>query len=145
VEKEHGVSEAPVPQETEPQEIQNPKPATQEPPQVVHQEYKSPHAFKPTPIVAPCYPSPERGLITHPHYKLGDLARDEDMIVFPKNEQSRHRRSRRRRRGKYDSSSSSSSVEDDKDAQSKSISANIPLAIGQLRHLDAAFGKSSFA
>ena len=104
-----------------------------------------------------------RGPITHPHYKLGDLARDEDMLVFPKSsKRSRRRYSRSRRRRKEnrsgrgadgdgtssneDDSSSCSEDSDDEEEycrcsrkSSIRIAIYIMLAIGQLRHLDAAF------
>ena len=90
-----------------------------------------------------------RGPIVHTHYKLGDEARDEDMIVFPKLSKSRARRSRGRRRRKKrnsstsDSSSSSSDDDDDECRQSRSAADVVPRAIGELRHLDAAWVRRS--
>ena len=89
-----------------------------------------------------------RSPITHPAYKLGDQARDEDMIIFPKYSK-RSRRSRRRRRRKRDDCSQDSSCSDDSDDEDQGQSSrrrlqvNIPLAIGHLRHLDAAFSENS--
>lgn len=85
--------------------------------------------------------------ISHPRYKLGDAARDEDMIVFPK---SRHGRGRTRRRETNNSDSAesllSSSCSDGNDREASGSKAcestvDIQKAIGQLRHLDAAFSE----
>jgi len=97
-----------------------------------------------------------RGPITHPNYKLGDLARSEDMLVFPKyssshSRRARARRRRRRRRRKRDNngsregddSSCSDSDDDDVEKSHKGNGVDIDLAIGQLRHLDAAFVRRS--
>ncbi|KAL7540635.1 hypothetical protein ACHAXR_011556 [Thalassiosira sp. AJA248-18] len=95
-----------------------------------------------------CSPPRERGPITHPSYKLGDLARDEDMIVFPKTK-SRRRRSRRRRRKNRDCSQDSSSCsdrDDDEEEVAHSRTSEVDfalLAIGQLCHLDAAMVRRS--
>ena len=88
-----------------------------------------------------------RSPISHPAYKLGYQARDEDMIIFPKYSK-RSRRSRRRRRRKRDDCSQDSSCSDDSDDEDQGQSSrrrlqvNIPLAIGHLRHLDAAFSEN---
>lgn len=90
-----------------------------------------------------------RGPIAHPHYKLGDEARDSDIIVFPKLSKSRTRRSRGRRRrkkrhGSTSDSSSSSSDDDDKECrQSRAAVDIVPQAIGELHHLDAAWVRRS--
>ena len=89
-----------------------------------------------------------RGPFTHPIYKLGDEGRKEDMIIFPKPKSRRGRRRgrRKKKRGSNSDSSSSSSDSNDYSDQSSRRHAHqvdIPLAIGQLRHLDAAFVRRS--
>jgi len=85
-----------------------------------------------------------RGPIMHPQYTLGDSARDEDMIVFPKRKKSRLRRRRRRLRNTHKSQEDSGSDSNgEMDEGSSSRSAHISMAIGQLRHLDAAFVRRS--
>eukprot|EP00578_Thalassiosira_sp_NH16_P004948 CAMPEP_0181139772 /NCGR_PEP_ID=MMETSP1071-20121207/34959_1 /TAXON_ID=35127 /ORGANISM="Thalassiosira sp., Strain NH16" /LENGTH=833 /DNA_ID=CAMNT_0023226699 /DNA_START=109 /DNA_END=2610 /DNA_ORIENTATION=- len=100
-----------------------------------------------------------RSPITHPLYSLGDLARDEDMLIFPKIARSsgkrrrhrRRRRSRRKRRGRSQEEDSSSDSSDDDDeyeeraGRSRNFFSKVDLwlAVGQLRHLDAAFVKRS--
>jgi len=88
--------------------------------------------------------------MSHPRYKLGDAARDEDMIIFPK---SRHGRGRTRRRETNNSDSAesllSSSGSDSNDREaggSKACKSTVDIrkAIGQLRHLDAAFSEFQF-
>jgi len=86
-----------------------------------------------------------RGPIAHPSYQLGDVGRDEDMIIFPKSKTRQSRSRRRRRRSKKDDGDTSNSDSDDDEDHSRRrpvCQVNISLAIGQLRHLDAAFGKS---
>jgi len=75
--------------------------------------------------------------ITHPRYKLGDSARDGDMIVFTKKSHSRSGR-RRRRSGQDNSEASSGDEDEDKFTQSKVIA-----SMKELRHLDAAFIRRS--
>jgi len=102
-----------------------------------------------------------RGPIAHPYYKLGDVAREEDMIIFPKkNSRSRRRRRRRRRHrsksrtASLSSSDSSSSSDSDSDRDNDSDDDNLDerearrkhsiyMSIKELRHLDAAFVKRS--
>jgi hypothetical protein len=91
--------------------------------------------------------------ITHPGYKLGDPARDEDMIVFPKVSRRNKRRHRsRRRRGRDDDDSTSSSSDDDEDDYDEERTRrsrrsfrkeDIWMAIRELQHLDAAFVRRS--
>jgi len=86
-----------------------------------------------------------RGPIAHPGYQLGDVGRDEDMIIFPKSKKRQSRSRRRRRRSKKDDGDTSNSDSDDEEDHSSrrpACQVNTSLAIGQLRHLDAAFGKS---
>eukprot|EP01082_Thalassiosira_pseudonana_P014768 g13472.t1 g13472 contig8:756002-759586(-) len=129
---------------------------------------KEPPKSKPVPVtfpkvvlpkfIPPPIPPGVRGPITHPNYKLGDYARDEDMIIFPSTSSSesrrKGRRSRRRRKSGSSSSSSSSSSsdssnsdsdsEDEKVQTKKSPAKNIIYeAVRQLSHLDAAFVKRS--
>ena len=97
--------------------------------------YSSPH-------IATLEP-PGRCPIAHPRYKLGDSACDEDMIVFPA---SRQRRGRTRtREANSDSAetlqSSSGSESNDREVGSRACEFDVHLAIGQLRHLDAAFSE----
>ncbi len=79
--------------------------------------------------------------ITHPRYKLGDSAREGDMIILTTKSRSRSGRGRgRRRRGEEDSGDSSGDENDDDDQfkQSKIIE-----SMKELRHLDAAFIRRS--
>lgn len=76
--------------------------------------------------------------IAHPRYKLGDAACDEDMIVFPTSRQRRGRTRRRETNNDSDETLQSSSGSDSILCES---SFDIHLAIGQLRHLDAAFSE----
>ena len=100
-----------------------------------HQSSSSPKPIERQPAIGDTIP---RGPIAHPSYQLGDLGRDEDMIIFPKSKKRQSRSRRRRRRSKKDDGDTSNSdSDDDEDHYSRDIS----LAIGQLRHLDAAFGK----
>lgn len=78
-----------------------------------------------------------RGPLCHPNYQLGDLAQDSDMIVFP----SRKSRKGRRRKRKNDSDEGDS--DEDGNCQSSRDEAFVEKAIGQLRHLDAAFVRRS--
>jgi hypothetical protein len=74
---------------------------------------------------------------THPEYKLGDAAREEDMVVF--NKTSQH--------GSTSTKKSTSSESDEEFSTSKGGECQINViqrTIGQLQHLDAAFGKLSF-
>eukprot|EP00986_Skeletonema_menzelii_P008780 scaffold3803_cov151-Skeletonema_menzelii.AAC.7 len=75
--------------------------------------------------------------ITHPRYKLGDVARDEDMIIFPAKSRSRSGRGRRRRG--QDGSETSSADED----QDNSNQSNVTASVMELQHLDAAFIRRS--
>jgi len=122
------------------------------------QHIATPPVLEPMPV-PPCTDCPslqqDRGPITHPNYKLGDLARSEDMLVFPKKLLSHNRRARarqrRRRRRKIDNdgsregdgSSCNDSDDDDAEKSRKGKRVDIDLAIGQLRHLDAAFVRRS--
>ncbi len=69
--------------------------------------------------------------ITHPNYKLGDLARDEDMIMFP---------TKSRSRSIQDSNQSTSSADEEQDRinERKFIA-----SVKELHHLDAAFIRRS--
>lgn len=72
---------------------------------------------------------------THPEYKLGDTARDEDMFIFTKISQ----------QGSTNTKNSTSSECDEEFSMSKGEECQINIiqrTIGQLQHLDAAFGKS---
>ena len=101
---------------------------------------------EPQPVVAEtpekaAYRNESRGSrepFTHPLYKLGDLARDEDMIVFSV---TRRRRSRRqwckRDKSKKNTDSLSSDDSDNEDSHCN----RTQQAISELRHLDAAFGE----
>ena len=74
---------------------------------------------------------------THPEYKLGDTAREEDMVVFNKTSQ----------QGSTSTKNSTSSESDEEFSMSKGEEFQIDViqrTIGQLQHLDAAFGKLSF-
>ena len=74
---------------------------------------------------------------THPEYKLGDTARDEDMFVFTKISQ----------QGSTSTKNSTSSECDEESSMSKGEECQINIiqrTIGQLQHLDAAFGKSKY-
>ena len=74
---------------------------------------------------------------THPEYKLGDTARDEDMFVFTKMSQ----------QGSTSTKNSTSSECDEEFSMSKGEECEINIiqrTIGQLQHLDAAFGKSKY-
>ncbi|KAL3805927.1 hypothetical protein HJC23_007888 [Cyclotella cryptica] len=82
-----------------------------------------------------------RGPIVHPQYKLGDVAREEDMIVFPSSKSHKNRRSRRSRR--RHESDDDASDEEDHNHRSSSAKELIVQAIGQLSHLDAAFVRRS--
>ena len=107
-----------------------------------HQSSSSPKPIEPQPAIGDTIP---RGPIAHPSYQLGDVGRDEDMIIFPKSNKRQSRSRRRRRRSKKDDGDTSNSdSDDDEDHSSRrpDCKVNISLAIGQLRHLDAAFGKS---
>lgn len=122
------------------------------------QHKATPPVLEPMPV-QPCPDSSslqqDRGPITHPNYKLGDLARSEDMLVFPKKSSSHNRRARARRRrrrrrkrdnnGSHEGDGSSCNDSDDDDAENsrKGNGVDIDLAIGQLRHLDAAFVRRS--
>ena len=91
----------------------------------------------------PPIPPGVRGPIVHPHYKLGDIAREEDMIKFPKSKSRKGRRSRRSRKNDSD--------DDDSDGDKSKLSSvkdtlaqkMVTQAIGQLCHLDAAFVRRS--
>jgi hypothetical protein len=72
--------------------------------------------------------------ITHPRYKLGDWARDEDTIIFPKKSSSRSGRGRRRQ------GQDSSEASGDEDEHYQSI---VIASMKELRHLDAAFIRRS--
>ncbi|KAL7549136.1 hypothetical protein ACHAWF_012405 [Thalassiosira exigua] len=87
----------------------------------------------------------ERGTITHPHYKLGYTARKEDMIVFHKFQGRKSRRGRRDQRSDSQGNSSCDESDGEDDVQQRKLSekAQIHSAIGQLRHLDAAFVRRS--
>ena len=75
---------------------------------------------------------------THPLYKLGDLARDEDMIVFSV---SRRRRIRRQWcKGDKSKKNTDSLSSDDSDNEDSHCN-RIQQVISELRHLDAAFGE----
>ena len=76
--------------------------------------------------------------ITHPNYKLGDLARDEDMIMFPTKSRSISRRRRRMRVQDSNQSTSSADEEQDRINESKFIA-----SVKELHHLDAAFIRRS--
>jgi len=78
----------------------------------------------------------QRQPITHPRYKLGDSARDEDMIILPK---SLSRSGRERRRRGQDSSKARSSVED----QDRLNESNFIASVKELQRLDAAFIRRS--
>jgi len=101
-----------------------------------HQSSSSPKPIEPQPAIGDTIP---RGPIAHPSYQLGDVGRDEDMIIFPKSKTRQSRSRRRRRRSKKDDGDTSNSDSDD--SRGPACQVNISLAIGQLRHLDAAFGK----
>jgi len=106
------------------------------------QSSSSPKPIEPHPVIDNTI---QRGPISHPSYQLGDVGRDEDMIIFPKSKKRQSRSRRRRRRSKKDDGDTSNSdSDDDEDHSSRrpACQVNISLAIGQLRHLDAAFGKS---
>ena len=106
-----------------------------------HQSSSSPKPIERQPAIGDTIP---RGPIAHPSYQLGDVGRDEDMIIFPKSKKRQSRSRRRRRRSKKDDGDTSNSdSDDDEDHSSRrpACQVNISLAIGQLRHLDAAFGK----
>mmetsp|Transcript_19788 Transcript_19788/g.42960 ORF Transcript_19788/g.42960 Transcript_19788/m.42960 type:complete len:942 (+) Transcript_19788:185-3010(+) len=131
--------------------IPSPKPEAETKPKVVKlQEDTVPSTNTPVTKTKPpvtshsCFTTAARGPITHPQYKLGETARDEDIIVFPKLK-SRHGRSRRGRSKKNRSKSSqdSSCSDGDGEAEESPNKVNIHLAIGQLRHLDAAFVRRS--
>ncbi len=76
--------------------------------------------------------------ITHPSYKLGDVAKDEDMIIFPTKSRSTSRRARRRR--VQDSSQSTSSADEEQDRLNES---KFIASVKELHHLDAAFIRRS--
>lgn len=72
---------------------------------------------------------------SHPEYKLGDTAREEDMVVFNKTSQ----------QGSTSTKNSNSSESDEECSMSKGGECQINViqrTIGQLQHLDAAFGES---
>ena len=75
--------------------------------------------------------------ITHPRYELGDVAKEDDMIIFPKS--SRSRSGRRRRRRDQDSSETSS-IEEERDRRNQ---IKVFASVKELRHLDAAFIRRS--
>jgi hypothetical protein len=79
----------------------------------------------------------QRQPITHPRYKLGDSARDEDMIILPK---SLSRSGRERRRRGQDSSKARSSDVEDQDRLNES---NFIASVKELQRLDAAFIRRS--
>lgn len=102
----------------------------------------------PLPIIVTLEQPGERCPIAHPHYKLGDSACDEDMLVFPTSRQRRRGRARRREPiiDGAETLQSTSSCSDSNDREvdglrANECSADIQQAIGQLRHLDAAFSK----
>lgn len=73
---------------------------------------------------------------THPEYKLGDTAREEDMVVFNKTSQQ-----------ETSTKFYTSSETDEELSMSKGEERQINViqrTIGQLQHLDAAFGKSTY-
>ena len=80
----------------------------------------------------------------HPQYKLGDMAREEDMVGF--NMTSRQRRSGRKKLRENTSTDKFTTNESDYEEFSKSWKERqinvIQQTIGQLQHLDAAFGES---
>jgi hypothetical protein len=94
--------------------------------------------LKPLAIDVPA--SEQQGIrepFTHPEYKLGDTAREEDMVVFNKTSQ----------QGSTSTKNSTSSESDEEFSMSKGEEFQIDViqrTIGQLQHLDAAFGKLSF-
>ncbi|KAL3786243.1 hypothetical protein ACHAWO_009519 [Cyclotella atomus] len=95
--------------------------------------------------LCPKYESPPpppgvRGPIFHPDYQLGDLAREQDMIVFPssKSRKGRRRHSRRNNNDEEDDNS-----DEENHQRSAKVKAIVESAIGQLCHLDAAFVRRS--
>ena len=142
-----GASNVPLPRENEEkkgQEVENqsvPQPEVIMTPEESPQSNTTPVSETSPPEACQLPAEDFRGPITHPQYKLGDVAHNEDMVIFPKHNSQRRSRRRRRRRNDIsngdDSSSSSDSDEDEEqDLPGKN---NITRAIGQLRHLDAAF------
>ncbi|KAL7484225.1 hypothetical protein ACHAW6_009865 [Cyclotella cf. meneghiniana] len=114
----------------------------QEPPRTTHPSTQNEELCPPRPVYhVPPPPPGIRGPIVHPHYKLGDIAREEDMIIFSSSKSHKSRRSRRSRR-RHESDDDVSN-DDHHHHRSSSAKDHIVEAIRQLSHLDAAFVRRS--